>query len=95
MKTLAHAIEILRDRLETGWSPKADEIDRDVPQIDALNWYWSDCGRTVCYQTIDREHRTSAEALSVDKYMTYALTVDALLWLYDDEESEKVRFLGG
>jgi hypothetical protein len=89
------AIQILRERLETGWSPKADEIDRDVLQVDALNWCWSDCGRTVCYQTVDRGYRISADILYVDKNQTYMLTTDALLWLYDDDESEKVRFLGG
>jgi hypothetical protein len=95
MKGPIHAIEILRDRLETGWSPQADEIDHDVPQIDALNWCWSDDGQSISYQTVDRDRRASAEIICVDRHMTYALAVDALLWLYDEEESEKIRYLGG
>jgi len=89
-----HAIEILRDNLATGWAPKADQIDPDVVQVDALNWGWSDDGRQIAFQSIDREHHISAEILWTDQHLTYVLTESALLWLYDDEESEKVRFLG-
>jgi hypothetical protein len=82
-------------RLLDGWTPQADEIDRDVTQIDALNWRWSDAGRTIEYQTPARDHRVSSEIVYIDQHRTFALTVDAMLWLYDDEESEKVRYLGG
>lgn len=89
------SIHDLLARLLAGWAPQAGEIDPEVPQIDALNWRWADGGRTIEYQTPDRSHRVSAEVIHADPNITFALTVDALLWLYDDEESEKVRHLGG
>lgn len=88
-------IHALLVRLLAGWTPQADEIDASVPQVDALNWQWSDGGRRIGYQTTDRQPHVSDEVVYVDQNMTYALTVDALLWLYDAEESEKVRYLGG
>lgn len=88
------AILILRDRLETGWSPKADQIHPDVRQVDALNWSWAFDGRAIECQTTDRRHQLWGEILFVSKHQDYALTSTAFLWLYDDEESEKVRFLG-
>ncbi len=89
------AIMILRDRLETGWSPKADQIDPDVRQVDALNWSWSADGKSIFCQTIDRLEKRYGDILYVSPHQDYALTSIAFLWLYDDEESEKVRFLGG
>jgi len=32
------AIESLLERLETGWLPKRDRIDRDVRQVDLYGW---------------------------------------------------------
>jgi hypothetical protein len=32
------AIERLLERLETGWVPKRDEIDRDIKQVDFRIW---------------------------------------------------------
>lgn len=91
----ALAIMILHDRLETGWSPKADQIDPDVRQVDALNWKWAFDGRAIECQTIDRRSQLHGDILYVDRYLGYALTTEVFLWLYDDEESEKVRYLGG
>lgn len=89
------AIMILHDRLETGWAPKADEIDRDVRQVDALNWSWSADGKAIFCQTIDRLEKRYGDILYVSPHQDYALTSIAFLWLYDDDESEKVRHLGG
>jgi hypothetical protein len=92
---IPYAIQILRERLMTGWHPKAGQIDRDVRQIDALDWEWSFDGRSVLGQTIDRRPQIHGDILYVDRHLTYVLTTEALLWLYDDEESEKYRYLGG
>ena len=95
------AIQRLRERLETGWAPQADEIDRSVPQVDALNWErnFEDAGTIVplgiTYQTIDRQPRKTGPVIHIDEHMTYALTDDGFFWLYGSDESEKVRFLGG
>jgi hypothetical protein len=94
------AIQRLRERLETGWQPKADEIDLAVPQVDALNWDWNweDAGTIVplgiTYQTIDRQPRKTGPVIHMDEHMTCALTAEGMHWLYDSDESEKVRFLG-
>jgi hypothetical protein len=88
-------IHALFARLLDGWTPQADEIDPQVQQVDALNWRWSDAGRTIEYQTSACGHRVSSDVVYTDQHRTFALTADAFLWLYDDEESEKVRFLEG
>jgi hypothetical protein len=93
-------MERLLERLETGWQPKADEIDPAVPQVDALNWEWIFEDSTIVplgitYQTSDHQPRKTAPVIYIDKHMTHALTSEGLFWLYDSDESEKVRFLGG
>jgi hypothetical protein len=87
------AIQRLRERLETGWQPQAGEINRDVPQTDALNWEWS--AGAIVYQTVDRQLRKTGPVIYIDEHMTYALTSEGIFWLYGSEESEKVRWLGG
>lgn len=89
------AIMTLRDRLETGWSPKADKIDCDVRQIDALNWQWTLDGSAIECQTMDRRGQLYGEILYISPHQDWVLTSSTFLWLYDDEESEKVRYLGG
>lgn len=89
------AIMILHDRLETGWTPKAGQIDPDVRQVDALNWNWAFDGRAIECQTMDRRGQLYGEILYVSPNQDWVLTSTAFLWLYDDEESEKVRYLGG
>jgi hypothetical protein len=91
---IEHLLERLLERLQTGWAPKANEIDPVVPQVDALNWDWSD-GVCITYKTVDRQMRQTGPVIYVDAALTYALTADGLYWLYDSEESEKVRHLGG
>lgn len=88
-----NAIQRLRARLETGWSPKADEIDPAVPQTDALNAVVTFTG--ITYQTIDRQLRKTGPVVHLDERRTYALTAEGFFWLYREEESEKVRYLGG
>jgi hypothetical protein len=90
----SYAIQLLRERLLTGWSPKAGEIDRDVPQIDALGWEWSFDGRSILSQTIDRRPQIHGDILYVSRYLDFALTSEVFLWLYDADESEKIRHLG-
>jgi hypothetical protein len=99
MMSDSDAIQRLRERLETGWQPKADEID--LPQVDALNWQWNfeDSMEIVplgiTYQTIDRHLRKTGPVIYIDDALTYALTREGLHWLYGSEASEKVRYLGG
>jgi hypothetical protein len=101
MMTDNHAIERMLERLQTGWAPKADEIDLAVPQTDALNWEWNfEDARTIVplgitYQTMDRQPRKTGPLIHIDEHMTCALTREGFFWLYGPEESEKVRFLGG
>jgi hypothetical protein len=95
------SIQRLRERLETGWQPKADEIDLAVPQVDALNWQWNfEDSRVVVplgitYQTSDRQTRKTGPVIHMDEHTAYALTAEGLHWLYGSDESEKLRFLGG
>jgi hypothetical protein len=91
---ISNAIQRLLERLQTGWAPKANEIDPEVPQVDALNWDWSD-GAGITYQTMDRQPRKTGPVLHIDAHMTSALTREGFFWLYDESESEKVRYLGG
>jgi hypothetical protein len=35
------AIQRLFERLQTGWQPKADEIDRELPQLDLFDWQFA------------------------------------------------------
>jgi hypothetical protein len=88
-----NAIQRLLERLQTGWPPKADEIDPAVPQTDALNAVVTSNG--ITYQTIDRQPRKTGPVIYIDDNSTYALTAEVFFWLYREEESEKVRFLGG
>jgi hypothetical protein len=91
---MSDAIQRLRERLETGWKPKADEIDRAVPQVDALNWQWNFeesikiVPLGITYQTIDGQPRKTGPVIYIDEHMTYALTREGLHWLYGSEESE-------
>jgi predicted XRE-type DNA-binding protein len=95
------ASQRLLERLQTGWSPRAEEIDAAVPQQDALNWsWWAFEHRGEWWLGIKfRNERGGIElypdVLFVDPYFDFALTATGFLWLYDDEESDKVRYLGG
>jgi hypothetical protein len=88
-----NAIQRLRARLETGWQPTAGGIDRDVPQTDALNAVVTYNG--ITYQTIDRQPRKTGPVIYIDEHRTHVLTDEGFFWLYREEESEKVRYLGG
>jgi hypothetical protein len=90
----SYAIQILQQRLLTGWQPRAGEIDRDVRQVDVLDWEWSFDGRSILSRTIDRRPQIHGDILYVDRHLTFALTSAVLLWLYDADESEKIRYLG-
>jgi hypothetical protein len=57
-------------------------------------WEWND-GARITYQTMDRQLRKTGPLIYIDAHMTHALTREGFFWLYDSEESEKVRHLGG
>jgi hypothetical protein len=93
------AIERLLERLQTGWPPKTDEIDREIPQRDLIDWEW---------MLIDRHHhmllaghnmagrpRLTGEVLIIDQYLEWAVCPEGFWWLYTAEEGEKMRYLGG
>ena len=48
----------------------------------------------ITYQTVDRQPRKTGPVIHMDEHMTCALTAEGMHWLYDSDESEKVRFLG-
>jgi hypothetical protein len=64
---MAHsdAMKRLLQRLQTGWAPRADEIEPAVPQVDALNWQWNFEGAGtivplgITYETLDRKTSTA------------------------------------
>jgi hypothetical protein len=41
------AIDWLLERLRTGWSPSADDIAREVPQRDPIDWDFWKSGETL------------------------------------------------
>jgi hypothetical protein len=101
MMARSDAVKRLLERLRSGWTPKAEEIEPAVPQVDALNWQWNfEDAETIVplgitYQTLDRLTRKTTGVLYINEHMTYVLTAEGLFWLYRSEESEKVRYLGG
>jgi hypothetical protein len=40
-------MEQLLERLQTGWQPTADEIDREIPQRDLVDWDFGTSGGTL------------------------------------------------
>jgi hypothetical protein len=92
------AIERLLERLQTGWAPETDDIDRDIQQFDLLDWGWWTYfnEREMFLAGSDLEGAlVSGPVLWIDPGLEYALCESGFYWLYDDQESEKVRYLGG
>jgi hypothetical protein len=84
------AIERLLERLETGWSPKADEIDPDIKQVDLRSWETSENvldGRLRNYLSgFNGDDTTTAIAsgpviLWDHPNVNWALTTDGFYWL--------------
>jgi hypothetical protein len=77
------AIERLLERLETGWLPKRDEIDRDIKQVDLRAWVMLD-GRPRNYLTGFDQDDTAVASGPVIYWgpnMIWALTTDGFYWL--------------
>jgi hypothetical protein len=92
------ATERLLERLQTGWAPKTDEIDRDVPQFDMLDWgWWTYFNEPAMFLAgSDLEGPlVTGPVLWIDPNLGWALCESGFYWLYDDQESDKVRYLGG
>lgn len=92
------AIALLLERLQSGWAPIAYEIDPLIPQHTMLDWDWwphfNNPGMLIAGS--DLEDRLEAnDVLWVDQHLGWALATSGFYWLYDDEESKKVRYLGG
>jgi hypothetical protein len=96
---MSEAMQRLLERLQTGWAPKTDEIDPEIQQIDFLNWTMF---QSLPEQTIIIVGKDSADALLlsgyvfwIDERFEWAVGEAGFMWLYDDAESDKVRYLGG
>jgi hypothetical protein len=91
------AIERLLERLQTGWAPKTDEIDREIPQRDLIDWEWMLMSRHILLagHNMDGRPRLTNAVLWIDQYLTWAVCPEGFWWLYTAEEGEKMRYLGG
>jgi hypothetical protein len=98
---MTEAMERLLERLQTGWAPRADEIDPSIQQQDLIDWRFvvaSLSGRLMLFGTVDQSdgwRDLTYEVLWIDEHLTWALCEDGFWWLYTAEEGEKMRYLGG
>ncbi|OYU92102.1 MAG: hypothetical protein CFE29_04550 [Bradyrhizobiaceae bacterium PARB1] len=89
-------IEALIEKLQRGWNPDARQIY--VPQQDVLDWSWwpNSEAQTLFVRGVDLDGgMVLHEVLWIDRHLEWAVAPSAFLWLYDPEESQKVRYLGG
>jgi hypothetical protein len=78
------AIQRLRERLETGWVPKRDEIDRDIKQVDLTGWVTLDNmldGRNYVAGFDETGIIATGPVLFWGPNMNWALTMDGFFWL--------------
>ena len=93
------AIERLLERLQSGWAPQYGEIDREIRQHDMLDWHWYEVFGEPAIILAGSDPilapRESGRVLWIDEHLEWALCEDGFYWLYDNQESDKVRYLGG
>ncbi|MBN9007155.1 MAG: hypothetical protein J0H40_17290 [Rhizobiales bacterium] len=89
---MSEAIERLLERLQTGWTPSASEIDRDIVQVDALTWEWSHDGRSILSRSADQRPQIHGGILYVSERLDFALTTDAFLWLERQRQSTVIEY---
>jgi hypothetical protein len=92
---MSDGISRLLEKLQAGWGPDTRQIH--VPQRDLLKWsWWSDPTQRQLYlRGEDIEGAMVVVApIWIDARFGWAVTDTEFVWLYDDEESEKVRYLG-
>ena len=86
----------LIEKLQSGWAPDARQIY--VPQQDVLHWGFWQNARAQCVfihgEDIDGG-LIIAEVLWIDRNLEWCVSPEGFRWLYDNEESQKVRYLGG
>lgn len=97
---LTEAVEILLQRLQTGWQPKADEIDIAVTQHDLIDWHWFEPSGERDWLLLysarhDADPSLTGDIIWIDKHLGWALSTEAFWWLYDAEEGWKLDHLGG
>jgi hypothetical protein len=97
---MTDAIERLLERLQTGWSPKADEIDPAVPQRDLIDWHMfvpsGERDWMMLYSARhDADPSMSGDIIWIDAHLGWALDEHAFWWLYTAEEGAKIAYLGG
>jgi hypothetical protein len=86
----------LIEKLQRGWAPDARQIY--VRQQDVLDWSWwpNPSAQTLFVRGVDLDGgMVLHEVLWIDRSFGWAVAPSAFLWLYDPEESQKVRYLGG
>lgn len=89
-------ISRLMEKLRAGWAPDTRAIY--VPQRDLLNWGWwqNPESQTMVLHGKDIDGDLVILApIWIDHRFEWAVTENEFVWLYDDEESTKVRWLGG
>jgi hypothetical protein len=84
------AIQRLLERLQTGWQPTADEIDRNVPQRDIVDWDFWKSGRTLIGYPSDEPGWREVNVLWIDAGLRWALAPDAFYWLKQREQDEEM-----
>ena len=96
------AMQRLLERLQTGWSPNADEIDPAIAMGDLMDWeFWKNTDRLIGWEidwNVDApgvDNKETGEVLWIDENLDWALCADGFWWLYTREEGEKMRYLGG
>jgi len=78
------ATERLLERLQTGWLPVAEQIDRDVPQRAIHDWHWMTVmPRSVIIIGHDDDGRLAYTdfVLWIDAAFAWALCEDGFVWL--------------
>jgi hypothetical protein len=88
---MSEEIKRLLERLQTGWQPKPDEIDRDIPQRVLGDWQFAPSfTRTeavIIGHTAERRVTRTDQITWIDANLRWALCEDAFWWL--DREEEK------
>jgi len=77
------AIERLLERLETGWVPKRDEIDRDIKQVYLTRWVIIDDAQMKNHIVGFDENDIFDHGLVLHwgPNMDWVLTPDGFFWL--------------
>jgi hypothetical protein len=88
---MTDAIQRFLERLQTGWQPTAEEIDRSIPQRDLVDWdFWKSGPTLIGYPTDDAGWKEVA-VLWIDADLRWALASDGFWWLDRDTVGDYPR----